>query len=165
MLRKLPFIAAFCLIFLANCSAPVRRHEQYPRPLPAKSAKLLVAEASKHIGEPYRYGGLSRKGWDCSGFVRTMYKRSLDIILPRSADDMYRASLPIPPSACRQGDLVFFNIRHQKASHVGIYMGNNRFIHVSRSDGVVVSTLNDPYYRRFYIGVRRLAPELVASVQ
>ncbi len=153
------------VILFAGCSGPARRAEQYPKPLPEKSANLLIKEATRHVGEPYRYGGLSRKGWDCSGFVRTMYRRSLDITLPRSADDMYRASLPIPPSFCRQGDLVFFNIRHQKASHVGIYMGGDRFIHVSRSAGVVVSRLNDPYYRRYYIGVRRLIPELVASAR
>ena len=152
-------------LLLASCSAPARKPEPYPRPLPKKSAKLLLSEARKHIGEPYHYGGTSRKGWDCSGFVRTMYHRSLNIDLPHSSAAMHQSCTPVPLSHARPGDLVFFKIRPKRISHVGIYVGNNKFIHASRSDGVVITSLDDPYYRHRFVGLRRLAPGLVAAAR
>jgi cell wall-associated NlpC family hydrolase len=164
-MRKNLFIALAGLIILAACSASIRRTPSYPQPLPRKSAQHLVTEAGKHVGEPYRFGGTTRKGWDCSGFVKTVYQKSLKITLPRTADEMFRTSSPVPLSCAKPGDLVFFKISHKKASHVGIFIGDNRFIHVSTSDGVIISFLSDPYYRRYLLGLRRIPPELVASAR
>jgi murein DD-endopeptidase / murein LD-carboxypeptidase len=150
---------------LIACSGPIRMIDNYPKPLPEKAAKHLVHEATKHVGEPYCFGGTTKKGWDCSGFVRSIYYRSLGFNLPRTANDMFLASLQIPLSHARPGDLIFFKIRHKKASHVGIFIGQNSFIHVSISDGVIISSLNDPYYKRYLFGLRRISPELVASSQ
>lgn len=165
-MKKIHYFAVAGILILSACTNPVRRPEPITNPIPQKSAKLLVLETNKHIGEPYHYGGMSRKGWDCSGFVRAMYRRSLDVDLPRTANDMFHSGTMVPLPDARQGDLVFFKIRHKKviqASHVGIYLGHGEFIHVSRSKGVVISSLDDPYYKRHFLGLRRLAPELVAS--
>jgi cell wall-associated NlpC family hydrolase len=164
-MRKIACLSIIAAILMAACSAPVRRPAAYPGPLPKKSARQLLREAGKHIGEPYRYGGMSKRGWDCSGFVWTMYHGSLGIDLPRTADDMFKSGILLPISRARSGDLVFFRIGKKKISHVGIYLRNGKFIHVSKSDGVIVSSLNDSYYRRYLIGLCRLPPEMVASVR
>ncbi len=144
------------------CGGPAR-HEPMPQPLSKDIVKKLVSEAKSHVGEPYKYGGTTPRGWDCSGFVRTMYLRASGARLPRTAREMYERCLPIPYTHRRQGDLVFFQIKSEKPSHVGILMSGNKFIHVSTSSGVIMSTLEDDYYRKYLLGVRRLTPELVAS--
>jgi lipoprotein Spr len=92
-----------------------------------------------------------------------MYLRTVGARLPRTAREMYQRCLPIPFVKRREGDLVFFQIKSQKPSHVGILMKNNKFIHVSISEGVIVSSLEDEYYQKYLLGVRRLTPDLVAS--
>jgi len=156
-------IAFVALVFFAACGGPVRREPPIPDPLPGDVAKKLVSEARSHIGEPYKHGGTTVRGWDCSGFVRTMYLRTTGAKLPRSAREMYDRCQPIPFVKRREGDLVFFQINAVKPSHVGILMKNNKFIHVSISEGVMVSSLEEEYYRKYLLGVRRLSPELVAS--
>ncbi len=149
-------MVALIALAIASCSGPARREPAYPEPLPQKSAGELAEQAEHHIGEPYRYGGLTSRGWDCSGFVRTMYKNTLGIQLPRTAHDMYLEAFPLPLERGRAGDLVFFDIGRKKPSHVGIYIGDKRFIHVSKSEGVVVSSLLESYYSRHFIGLRRV---------
>jgi cell wall-associated NlpC family hydrolase len=161
-MKKLSYIFIIEILFLVSCSGPVRRSEYYPKPLPEKSAKRLIKEAARHIGEPYCYGGLSKKGWDCSGFVRTIYQRSLNIALPRTADEMYQLGFKIPFNHAHPGDLLFFKIGRKNVSHVGIFMGDGRFIHVSKTDGVIVSSISDPYYQGHFLDVRRLPPQLIA---
>jgi lipoprotein Spr len=162
-MKKIAIFALIGVAILSACSGSIRRSELYPRPLPQKSAKRLVHEAGKHVGEPYRYGGTTKKGWDCSGFVRTVYQNSLNITLPRTADEMSHSSFQIPPSYARPGDLVFFKIGHKKASHVGIVLGRDEFIHVSTTSGVIISSLADPYYQRYLLAIKRIPPELIAS--
>jgi murein DD-endopeptidase / murein LD-carboxypeptidase len=164
-MMKIALFALIGVVLLSSCSGSIRRTASYPQPLPQKAARLLVNEAGKHVGEPYHYGGTTRKGWDCSGFVKTVYQRTLNITLPRTSDEMFRSSFQIPPSYARPGDLVFFKIRHKKPSHVGIFIGDNRFIHVSTSDGVIISKLDDPYYQRYLLAIKRIPPELVASTR
>jgi cell wall-associated NlpC family hydrolase len=164
-MRKIATLSVMVAILLAACSGPVQRQATYPEPLPKKSSQRLVREAGKHLGEPYRYAGMSKRGWDCSGFVWTMYHRSLGIDLPRTADDMFHSGILLPLSHARAGDLVFFKIGKQRISHVGIYLRNNKFVHVSKSDGVIVSSLHDSYYRRYFVGLCRLGPELVAAAR
>ncbi len=161
-MRKLGLLFIVGAMLLISCSGPIRRSDNYPKPLPAKSSKRLIKEATRHIGEPYRYGGLSKKGWDCSGFVRTIYQKSLNIALPRTANEMYRLGFQIPYNHARPGDLLFFKIGRKNVSHVGIFMGNGKFIHVSKTDGVIVSSITDPYYRRHFLDLRRIPVELVA---
>ncbi len=150
---------------MAACSGPVKdpRYDKSARPLPGKDAKILLNGASNHIGEPYAFGGMTSRGWDCSGFVFSMYKRYLRIDIPRNTTALYSASLRIKKKYSRPGDLVFFRIKSQKPSHVGIYIGNDKFIHASTSSGVVISDLREEYYNQYFAGFRRLRFGLLAS--
>lgn len=119
----------------------------------------LVATAHKYLGTRYRYGGASpSRGFDCSGLVYYLLSRH-GIRAPHSAAELFRMGKPIARSALRPGDLVFFrNTAHRRGiTHVGIYIGNGKFIHASSGRGrVTVSRLSDPYYAARYAGARRL---------
>ncbi|MFD0794609.1 C40 family peptidase [Mucilaginibacter litoreus] len=108
------------------------------------------------IGTPYRFGGSSRKGIDCSAFTKQLYSDVFNLSLRRSSRDMFSMVNPISKDDLKEGDLVFFKIHSRKISHVGIYLGNNRFAHAS-SRGVAISNLDEAYYKRyFYKGGRIL---------
>ena len=99
----------------------------------------LVNSSMGFLGMPYRFGGNGEQdgGVDCSGLVRTVYQRTLGKILPRRAADQAAATKTIAREELQPGDLVFFNTMQRAFSHVGIYIGNNQFIHAPRSGGVV----------------------------
>jgi cell wall-associated NlpC family hydrolase len=117
----------------------------------------LSKEIESYLGVPYRWGGTTREGMDCSGFVGTIYRDALDLKLPRSAKMMYRQGKYVQKEKLEFGDLVFFkNIESSGVSHVGIYVGNNEFAHASTTKGVTISNLNETYYRQRYVGARRV---------
>ncbi len=145
------------LILAVGCSGPARNADNFSKlqPLSKKEAGTLIAGASNHIGEPYRYGGKTSRGWDCSGYVTSMYRRYLNMKLPRSTKGLLTASVGIEPKNRKPGDLIFFVIDSNKPSHVGIYIGKNNFIHASSSKGVIVSSMKEDYYRKRFAGFRR----------
>lgn len=96
----------------------------------------IVPAAKQYIGVPYQWGGTTAKGFDCSGFIRHVYQ-SIGIDMPRTTADMYRMGKRVDKSDLRVGDLVFFNTSGKGASHAGIYIGNNQFIHSSSSKGEI----------------------------
>lgn len=102
------------------------------------------------LGTPYRYSGESRDGIDCSGFVCRMMHDSYQILLSGSSRDIFDKVTPISRDELKEGDLVFFKIRKGRISHVGIYLGQNKFAHSSTSRGVIVSDLDEPYYKKYY---------------
>ncbi|MDR0825202.1 MAG: C40 family peptidase [Prevotella sp.] len=109
----------------------------------------LYAEASLWLGVPYRYGGLSRKGLDCSGLTFLIYQRVYGKKIPRTTADLSKMKMnKISKQDLKTGDLVFFATSADKnrISHVGIYLKEGRFIHASTSKGVIVSSLMDGYY-------------------
>ncbi len=122
----------------------------------ADSDLILLWEVSGWLGTPYRYGGKSRKGIDCSGLVLIIYRDVYDIELKRRTIDMAQHSRKIRnPENLDEGDLVFFRIDGRTISHVGIYLGDDRFVHASSSRGVVINNLDEPYYsERFAFGGR-----------
>ncbi|WP_375338138.1 C40 family peptidase [Bacteroides sp. ET336] len=114
----------------------------------------LYIEAADWIGTPYRYGGKTKKGVDCSGLTSAIYKTVYMKKLGRSAEDQRNDDCrKILKRNLREGDLVFFHNgkKKRKASHVGIYLKNGRFIHASSSVGVVVSSLNERYYEKHWL--------------
>ena len=100
----------------------------------------------RYQGTPYRYGGTSAAGFDCSGFIRTAFHEALGLQLPRTTSQMLAAGDDVRPNQIRVGDLVFFRIKG-KDQHAGIYMGGDTFIHASTSSGVMRSSLNGYYWR------------------
>lgn len=118
------------------------------------------------VGSPYRLGGSAPEtGLDCSGFVGHVYRTMTGIQLPRDSRAIYDAAVPLPAGELRPGDLVFFNTLNRAYSHVGIYLGENRFVHASssRTGGVRVSSLDERYWRARYEGARRVADAVVAA--
>ncbi|MCX4027143.1 C40 family peptidase [Endozoicomonas sp. SM1973] len=98
---------------------------------------------------PYRYGGTNRSGIDCSSFVQQTYKTIFNLELPRSTKQQARTGKTVSLKNRRSGDLLFFKTS-RNYQHVGIYLGNNRFLHVSKSKGVIISKLNQSYWQRHY---------------
>ena len=130
----------------------------------------LMREIINLLGIRYRYGGMdATKGLDCSAFTGTIYSRALGVRLPRSSNQQFREGDRIKREELQIGDLVFFKTRRRSApvSHVGIYVGQDLFAHASTKYGVVISSLEHPYYKRTYVGARRLLsaplPESQAS--
>lgn len=110
----------------------------------------LYQSLSGWIGVKYHYSGDSKQGIDCSGFASCIYKDAFNINLEGSSADIYKNVKPIGKSQLKEGDLVFFKIRKKRVSHVGVYLSNNRFIHASVHEGVVVSDLEEPYYKKYF---------------
>lgn len=122
---------------------------------PASPARV-VEIARQFMGTPYRWGGESPNGVDCSGFVEEVF-RLAGYRLPRTADVQFDATRALQEGALQTGDLVFFTTYAAGPSHVGIYVGDGAFIHASSSRGVTESKLDDPYYAKRYLGGRRIA--------
>ncbi len=123
---------------------------------PANARERLENEMDKYLGVRYRYGGTGVSGMDCSGFVSRVFYDALNISLPRSSAAQAKVGVAVRKANLAFGDLVFFKIRRNRISHVGIYVGDNNFVHASTKLGVIVSSLEEPYYKRTYATARRL---------
>ena len=126
---------------------------------PAKQTAVqtnnIIKTAEKYLKTPYRFGGESPKGFDCSGFVKFVYDKN-GKKLPRTADVQYTQGKKVEQSKLKPGDLVFFTTYAPGASHVGIYYGSGKFIHTSSSRGVMISRLDETYWKPRYLGARRI---------
>ena len=123
------------------------------------SARDLASAALDLIGIRYKWGGNSPEtGLDCSGLVRYVFQQVTGASLPRTAKDMSRVGTQVAVSDLQPGDLVFFNTRRFAFSHVGIYLGDNRFIHAPRRGREVeIATLDSSFWRQRFNGARRMA--------
>jgi len=115
----------------------------------------ITATALKMVGVPYKWGGITTKGFDCSGLVWYVFDKN-KITLPRTADVQYKKGKTVTIGNLQKGDLVFFTTYEPGASHVGIYLEKGKFIHASSSKGVMVSNLADSYWKPRYLGARRI---------
>jgi len=102
------------------------------------------------------YGGKSKQGTDCSGMILTMYKTLYNLSLNRSANDMQKDVRFIDIDKAQLGDVLFFKISGDRVSHVGLYLGNRRFIHATTSKGVMISSLDEDYYSKRYFKCGRI---------
>ncbi len=129
--------------------------ESAPFLLP-KKADDIIKTAKKYTGTRYRFGGTTPKGFDCSGFVQYVFKQN-GITIPRTADEQYTLGKRIKKRAeLEPGDLVFFSTYEPGASHCGIYLGKNQFIHVSSSKGVRIDSLDDSYWKPRWFGGKHI---------
>ena len=128
----------------------------------AASVSQVESYASKYMGTPYKWGGTTPSGFDCSGYVQYVFKE-MGISIPRDTSSQWKTGTAVSKANLKVGDLVFFNT-YRTASHNGFYIGNNKFIHSSTSQGVMISSINDPYYwGSRYVGARRVVNETAAA--
>lgn len=124
----------------------------------ADKAGEVVSGALNMIGVRYKWGGNTPdSGLDCSGFVRYVFNDTLGFLLPRRAEEMSRVGERVARNDLQPGDLVFFNTMRRTASHVGIYVGNDKFVHAPATGGKIrVEDLREAYWSRRYDGARRI---------
>ncbi|WP_372019998.1 NlpC/P60 family protein [Photobacterium swingsii] len=106
-------------------------------------------------GTPYRLGGTTKRGIDCSAFVQVGYSDVYQTLLPRTTGELAKMGKSVSKQQAKYGDLVFFKTGY-RLRHVGIYIGNNQFMHASTSKGVIVSRLDNPYWQRAFWQIRRM---------
>jgi cell wall-associated NlpC family hydrolase len=164
------------LLALASCSAPKTVQDE-PVTIGPKdhfvedySAKLgvqleagcnrrLIRSVSDWLGTPYKYGGDTSAGTDCSGFVMNVYKDVFGLTVQRSSNGLYEQSRKIDRKELKEGDLVFFKINTTRVGHVGIYLRDDYFIHATTKRGVMVSSLKEEYYAKYYFAAGRIVTE------
>jgi lipoprotein Spr len=131
--------------------------EDYSKGISDPVAKALIAEAQSWIGTRYQYGGMSKDGTDCSGFMMSVYDRACGVKIPRTTRDQVKYCTKIARNNMLPGDLIFFapGNAEEKVGHVGLYIGDGRMIHASSSRGVIVSHFNTGYWAdRYFISGR-----------
>ena len=124
--------------------------------IPDMFNSTLYDTISEWLGTPYRYSGKNGKGIDCSGFVNMVYRSVYGILLNGNSSDLYKSTRHLTKKKLKEGDLVFFKINHRQVSHVGLYLGERKFAHSSTSNGVIISDLDEPYYKKYYAGAGRV---------
>lgn len=150
-------------LLLASCGTRAPRYDyrqlakaavRLDMDIDAKDNHRLYIEVADWIGTPYRHGGTTRKGTDCSGFTSAIYKKVYRHKLKRSSEEQRTKNCrKVAKRNLKEGDLVFFHNgrKKRKATHVGIYLKDGRFVHASTSRGVIVSWLEEDYYRRCWM--------------
>jgi lipoprotein Spr len=128
------------------------------QPVPKGANPQLVSSAADWLGTPYRYGGSDTRGIDCSGLINSIFPKVYGTTVPRSTVELFAAATPVSMSDIKEGDLLFFTIDTQKPGHAGIYLWHNRFLHASTSKGVVISSLSEPYWQKYFTGGGRIIP-------
>jgi len=138
-------------------SSQIDTHDIDEASWPQRAREVLI-NALSLTGVRYKYGGKSpESGFDCSGFVRYVYQQAGNLTLPHGARAISQLGKTIPKSELEPGDLVFFNTLRSTFSHVGIYLGNNRFIHSpSSGGGVRVEDMQDSYWQKRFNGAQRI---------
>ena len=133
-------------------------------PPPTVVRQALLEQHQRWAGTPYRIGGTTERGIDCSALVRNVFRDTFDVELPRSTYDQVHEGRPIDRQELQAGDLVFFR-PPGRYNHVGIYVGNGYFLHASTSKGVIISSLDNSYWQRYYWQSRRaLEPTNLAQL-
>ena len=149
--RSLPLLALLALLAACTPFQP----GMPGGPAGADPGRAVLQAAESRIGAPYRYGGAGPDTFDCSGLV-TYAHREVGIPVPRTAAQQFAAATPVARKDLRPGDLVFFRLDGRDVSHVGIYAGDDRFVHAPQRGGHVrVASLDDDWYRKRYAGAGR----------
>jgi len=155
-MQRLLIHAVICLCLCGQ--APARAEETLTESL-IKATQPVLDYALNLIGSPYKFGGSDPdKGVDCSGYVKHVYKQSAGIELPHNAKQISERGQAIATEELKPGDLVFFNTMRRAFSHVGIYAGDDKFVHAAstRTGAVTVSDMKDKYWSKRFDGARRI---------
>ena len=146
-------------ILLLGACASTKENVLTHEPRSSAMVRNLTSYAYSLIGAPYKFGGHSPKtGFDCSGFIDYVFQHSANVSLPHNAHQISRYGISVKSSQLREGDLVFYDTNNEVFSHVGIYLGNDRFIHAPSSGGSVrTENMREPYWKTHYNGARRIA--------
>ncbi|MGA1933528.1 NlpC/P60 family protein [Arcobacter sp. YIC-464] len=169
MIKSIAFIF-ISLIFITGCSNKnsydkfVSSYKELDSlPFPSASLENTLLQTNTQLkefyqqwrGVRYKWGGNSKRGIDCSAFVQKAYKNSFNLKLPRTTKSQHKVGKYIEKTSLRLGDLVFFKTGWD-SRHVGIYLDNGRFMHASTKKGVIISSLNNSYYKKHYWKAKRV---------
>ncbi|SOC22684.1 D-gamma-glutamyl-meso-diaminopimelic acid endopeptidase CwlS/peptidoglycan endopeptidase LytE [Ureibacillus xyleni] len=119
----------------------------------AFNVDALIAEGKKYIGVPYVWGGSTPKGFDCSGFLNYVFGK-VGVSIPRTVETIWNATTSV--SSPQKGDLVFYTTYKAGPSHAGIYLGDNTFLHASSSVGIIITSMDNPYWKARYLGAKKV---------
>jgi cell wall-associated NlpC family hydrolase len=153
--RRISISLLFSTLIILACGAPPQFGSSDDL-VSREDRQKLVAVAGGYLGTPYRYGGMSTKGFDCSGLVYRIYRQAIGWKIPRTTEGQFERSVKINSGQAKAGDLVFFRINGSGIDHVGMMINNYQFIHSSKSLGVIISDFGDEYYRKYFSSIRRL---------
>ena len=120
--------------------------------VPASMGKIIAG----YLRTPYKSGGMNKDGIDCSGLIHVVYKQYNGTRLPVNSGKLFNNLRSVEYENIKYGDLIFFNLNGAGISHVGIYVGNQKFVHASKSRGVIISSMKENYYRNAFKGARRV---------
>lgn len=150
---------------IKNKQMPAKKSNKNIRPAPTEQITIdqtvsptvstVVATAKKYLGVPYKFGGDTPKGFDCSGYLQYIFAQN-GMKIPRTADEQYKIGTSLSQSQLKTGDLVFFTTYEKGPSHCGLYLGDSKFIHASSSKGIHIDELSDAYWKPRYIGAKRI---------
>lgn len=160
-MKKIIFFVIVLGVFLSCASHPrftLKTEDNYPLSESKIDKKLMGRIIKSYLGVPYKEKGLSHLGIDCSGLVVEVYRRYNGIKLPRDVNKLFKLAKKVKRKNLAYGDLVFFTIDFREVTHVGIYVDHGEFVQSSKSRGVVISSLDESYYNRRYVGARRVIP-------
>jgi len=169
-MRSLPITLVRLFLAAAVLSSSAKAEEIIAVPPQAKvsfvdrataTVQDAIDQAVDLLGIRYKRGGTSPEaGFDCSGFVGHVFQEGLGLVLPRSSQELSKTGEPVARDQLRPGDLVFFNTMRRAFSHVGIYLGDNQFVHAPRNGGRVrIEDLREGYWIKRFNGARRVNPE------
>lgn len=162
---KLLLLAVTALLLLSGCSSKKISKPTYKTKKSIVKVKqtgswihrALTKEYAKWDGTPYKYGGSSFKGVDCSSLIQILYRDAFGLQIPRTTANQAKIGYQVNKNTSREGDLVFFKTGYN-SRHSGIIIEKGKFIHSSTKNGVMISSLNNPYWRSKYWQMRRILP-------
>ena len=172
MLKNLKqnFLFFTLILFLIGCGtvAPrftakeTKKNVPVEIPIPKENVNSKIPQQKmmdvvlNYLGTPYKFGGATLEGIDCSAFTQVVYDKSIGKKIPRSTGEQFNFGAEIKSNEIEFGDLLFFNNEQSKLSHVGVYIGDNLFAHASESAGVTISSFGSNYYKKRFTGARRI---------
>lgn len=156
MTRQWWAISVMLMVMLAGCASSPEIPRQTTVRASNEVASQAVIYAKEMLGKRYKYAGDTPEGFDCSGLVKYSYGRA-GISMPRDTQAQHRMSVLVSMHGLREGDLLFFDQEGKKKSHVGMYLGNGRFIHAPSSGGKVrTDSMNAEYWKKHFVEARRI---------